>query len=182
MNYKNIEKFSFRYAFFKFFIFYSLRIFYKKYKVIGINNIPKNEPVIFAANHQNTLMDALSILCAGKGQPIFLARADIFNSNFIIKILKFLKIMPIFRIRDGYKNLQNNNDIFDKSVDILEQKKVMTLFPEGSHLGKRKLKAFKKGIARIAFKAEETSNFNLNVKGSISNISKKICANLLRRS
>jgi 1-acyl-sn-glycerol-3-phosphate acyltransferase len=131
--------------------------------VIGKENIPKDKPVIFAINHQNTLMDALVVIGTVKGQTVFMARADIFQSGFVATLLRFIKILPIFRIRDGIKNLQNNDAVFEEAVGVLEGKSRLAILPEGSHLGQRRLRILKKGIARIAFQAEERNNFELDV-------------------
>ena len=57
--------------------------FYGKVQVKGLENIPKDQPVIFAPNHQNALMDALIVLFASPQDVVFLARADIFKSRFM---------------------------------------------------------------------------------------------------
>jgi len=109
-------------------------------------------------------MDALAVLFTLKGQPVFLARADIFKKKFIASLLYFLKILPVYRIRDGYASLKDNNEIFDKTIDVLRNKNGLVILPEGSHEGFRRLRQLKKGICRIAFQAEEASDFKLNIK------------------
>jgi len=159
-----IEKFSLLYAILKPYFRFFHKAYYKEFKVIGKENIPYDCPVIFAINHQNALMDALAILFTVKGQPIFLARADIFKKYFLAKVLKFMNIMPVYRIRDGYESLQNNNEVFDKIIEVIEKGHKIAILPEGSHKGIRRLRPLKKGICRIAFTAEEKNNFKLNLK------------------
>ncbi len=139
-------------------------VFFRRISVEGKHNIPKNEATIFAVNHQNTLMDALAVLFAMKGQPVFMARADIFNNKTAAKFLRFIKIIPIFRIRDGIKNLANNDKSFDEAVATLQDRERLVLYPEGSHLGEHRLRSMKKGIARIAFQAEKQNDFKLGLK------------------
>ncbi len=140
------------------------RNFYKKTTVVGLENIPDNKPVLFALNHQNALMDALNTLYAIKQQPVFMARADIFKKKRTAAFLRWIKILPIYRIRDGVKSLQNNDAVFEEAIGVLEDNKILALLPEGTHGDKRRLCALKKGIARIAFKAEERNNFELGVQ------------------
>ena len=109
-------------------------------------------------------MDALAVIATVKTQPVFLARADIFKKNAINKILTFLKILPIYRIRDGKESLKNNEAIFQKTIDVLKNKNGLVILPEGTHGKFRKLKTLKKGISRIAFEAEESNDFKLNIK------------------
>ena len=56
--------------------------YYGKVEINGKENIPRGEPVIFAPNHQNALMDALIVLFSAPQDVVFLARADIFNNRF----------------------------------------------------------------------------------------------------
>jgi len=165
MNFKNIEDYSLLYEVGRFFTsFTQNNLFYKQVHVTGLENIPENEAVILAANHQNTIMDAQAIISAKRWQPIYLTRADVFNNPFIAKLLITMKLLPVYRIRDGKESLKNNEEIFNKNVEILKKKKYLGIFPEASHEGKRRLRTIHKGISRIAFQAEEESDFKLNLK------------------
>lgn len=165
MGRENIEKYSTGYAIFKSVAsFWHNNFFYRRVIVVGRDNINPNDYLIFAPNHQNALMDALAVLFTHKGQPIFLARADIFKRKFIASILYFLKILPVFRLRDGFDNVKSNDIIFDKTIDVLRNKNGLVILPEGSHEGVRRLRQLKKGICRIAFQAYEATGFSLNIK------------------
>lgn len=129
--------------------------YYGKVEVKGLENIPKNEPVIFAPNHQNALMDALIVLFSSPGDTIFLARADLFRKKSLAYILNTLKMLPVFRIRDGVEELGKNQEIFDLTVDVLHRNHQLCLMPEGNHGSYRRLRTLGKGIFRIAFKAQE---------------------------
>ena len=64
------------------------KAFYKKVHIRGFDHVPHTDPVIFAPNHQNALMDALAIVyTCGTLQPVFLARQDVFNSLLAAHIL-----------------------------------------------------------------------------------------------
>lgn len=144
--------------------FWHNNIFYRKVIVLGRENIDPDDHLIFAPNHQNALMDALAVLYTHKGQPVFLARADIFKNKTVAAILYFLKILPVYRIRDGFNTLKGNDEIFDKTVDVIRNKNGLVILPEGEHAGFRRLRQLKKGICRVAFHAEEASDFKLNIK------------------
>lgn len=147
-----------------FFAKIALKLFYKKIIIEGKENIPKNCPIIFASNHQNALMDPLAILYASNRQVVFAARADMFKNKTVAKILNFLKIIPIFRMKDGKENLQKNDITFNLSIKILENNRSICLFPEATHNDKRQLLPHKKAIPKLAFLAEEKNNFNLDIK------------------
>ncbi len=138
--------------------------FYNRVTVVGKENVPQDKPVILAINHQNALMDALTIHCTLKSQSVFMARADIFKNPIAAKILRFFKILPIFRIRDGIQSLQNNDAVFEEAIGVLLNNKRLAILPEGNHFGQRRLRVLKKGIARIAFQAEERANFELGLQ------------------
>ncbi|MBN1387702.1 MAG: 1-acyl-sn-glycerol-3-phosphate acyltransferase [Bacteroidales bacterium] len=165
MGKNNIEKTSAGYAILK--ILASIwhnYIHYRKVIVIGRENLKNNFPKIIAPNHQNALMDAMAIVCSSPGQQVYLARADIFKKKLIASILYFLKILPVYRIRDGYDSLKQNSDIFRKTIDVLKNKKPLVILPEGNHAGFRRLRQLKKGIFRIALQTEESENFTMGLK------------------
>jgi 1-acyl-sn-glycerol-3-phosphate acyltransferase len=165
MGKDNIERFSKRYALLKKTSgFWHDHIFYRKIIVMGLENINPDDHLIFAPNHQNALMDALAVLYTHKGQPIFLARADIFKKRIIASLLYFLKILPVYRIRDGFSSLKANDEIFHKTIDVLRHKNGLVILPEGDHAGFRRLRQLKKGICRVAFQADEATDFSLNIK------------------
>ena len=137
--------------------------FYNKIESFGVDNIPDNKPIIFAANHQNALMDPYAILFTSKQQTVFLTRADIFKNPILLKIFEFFKMLPVYRIRDGKESLKNNERIFNTSVEILEANMSLGLFPEATHTDKRHLRPLKKAVPRIAFQAEVKNNFELDL-------------------
>lgn len=160
---ETIEKKSIGYRLLRPYVNRVARIFFRTTSY-NFENVPKDDILIYAPNHQNALMDALALLATVNTQVVFLARADIFKKKLFDKILTFLKILPIYRIRDGKESLGNNNAIFQKTIDVLKNKNGLGILPEGTHLGLRKLKTLKKGISRIAFEAEEANDFKLNIK------------------
>jgi len=165
MGFQNIEKKSTRYALLKVWAqWWHNKIFYKKIIKVNSENIPAKDNVIFTPNHQNALMDALGPLFTINQQLVFLARADIFSKKSLASFLYFLKILPIFRIRDGYQSLKKNDAIFQKTIDVINAGNGLVILPEGTHAGIHRLRQLKKGFARIAFKTEEENNFSMNIQ------------------
>ncbi len=165
MGKENIEEYSAGYTLFKKTVgFWHDNIYYRKVITIGTENINPDDHLIFAPNHQNALMDALAVVFTHSGQPIFLARSDIFRKKTIASFLYFIKMLPVYRIRDGYSTLKENDEIFHKTIDVIRHKNGLVILPEGDHAGFRRLRQLKKGICRVAFQAEEAENFSLNIK------------------
>ncbi|HPW67025.1 MAG TPA: 1-acyl-sn-glycerol-3-phosphate acyltransferase [Salinivirgaceae bacterium] len=127
------------------------------YSRVHVFNKPKKikHPHIYASNHQNALMDAIALIFAVNRMQVFLARSDIFKKPFIAAMLYQIKILPIFRIRDGFENLKNNDEVFENSVRVLNYPRTLSMFAEGSHAGYKHLRPLQKGFARIAFQAIE---------------------------
>lgn len=165
MGKDNIEKYSRGYTLIREVTgFWHNNVYYRKVIVTGRENINPDDHLIFAPNHQNALMDALAVVYALKTQPVFLTRADIFKKKFVSAILYYLKMLPVYRIRDGYNSLKGNDEIFEKTINVLRNKNGLVILPEGNHEGFRRLRQLKKGICRIAFQADEASDFKLKIK------------------
>ena len=143
------------YSFLFNYVSFSVKNSYRKILHVGKENIPQDGAIIFAPNHTNTLMDALVVLCYDYTPKVFVARADIFKNPVLAKIFHFLKIMPIMRQRDGFQAVKKNQEIINKSVDVLKDKIPFCIFPEGTHQAKYSSLPLSKGIFRIAFQAHE---------------------------
>jgi len=139
-------------------------LFYSEICIINPENVPSKVPVIFAPNHQNALMDALAILLLVDKQPVFMARADIFKKKIVSKILNFLKIIPVFRIRDGAESLSNNTESFGVALRALGYGQAVGIMPEGNHGNQHLLRPLKKGIVRFALNAQENFGNTIPVK------------------
>lgn len=141
----------------------ALRLFYRKIEVYGYEQIPNDVPLIFTANHQGTLMDAVLIICNSKLHIASLARADIFKKPLIKKLLNALMIIPIYRPRDQVDIKEKNEKVFQDCFAFFKKKGSIIIFPEGSNGLEWHLRSFKKGVARLAFGAEVKNQFNLNL-------------------
>ena len=119
----------------------------------GLSHIPKKKPVIFAANHQNSLIDPIVIATTNRFPVFFLTKSDVFKNPLIAKILFSLNMLPIYRERDGADFKEKNIAIFNRCSEILSENGRIIIFPEGSHNTENRLRQLKKGIARIANQA-----------------------------
>jgi 1-acyl-sn-glycerol-3-phosphate acyltransferase len=165
MGKNNIEKYSLLYTILKGIAkFWHNNVYYRKVITVGQDYIDYNAHNIFSIIHQNALMDALAMIFTAKGQPVFLSRASAFKKKFIANILYAMKMLPVFRIRDGYETIKHNDKTFDKTIDVILNKNGLGILPEGNHAGFRRLRMLKKGICRIAFQTEMANDFKLDIK------------------
>ncbi|RBW61294.1 acyltransferase [Tenacibaculum sp. E3R01] len=136
---------------FKFFIKTGLFFYSKKIKINGSQNIPKDGAVLFTANHPNGLIDPILIATHIKRKTHFLVRAAVFKKPIVAYFFDLLGMMPVYRIRDGIKQLSKNEAIFNKCEQLLSKNKTLLIFPEGSHNRKRSIRPLSKGFTRIIF-------------------------------
>lgn len=144
--------------FYKLLRVYSNTIYSRWFSSTEVNNekvIPENASVIFAPNHQNAFIDAMALLWASPAPIVFLAKAAIFSNGLVKKALNFLKIMPAYRMRDGYSNLKKNEASFEEAVKVLAHNEYFCLMPEGGQDEYRRLRPLVKGMFRIAFAAQK---------------------------
>jgi 1-acyl-sn-glycerol-3-phosphate acyltransferase len=161
MRFKN---WTFSYALGYLIVFIGIRTFYKRHKVTGYKNIPKNKPVIFASNHQNAFMDPVVIAVKLTKPTYYLVRADVFKKKLVAKIFYSINMLPIYRERDGVDTVQANEKVFNTCYEILSKNRPIIIFPEGNHGNLKNLRPLKKGFARIALGAEEKYGKEIDVQ------------------
>ncbi|MCK0190179.1 lysophospholipid acyltransferase family protein [Arenibacter sp. F20364] len=140
----------------------ALIFYFSKIKIEGLPNVPSGKPIMFLANHQNALLDALLIATHCNRKPYFLTRSDVFKTSVLKIFFEFLQMVPVYRIRDGKDSLKGNNAIFERCSNLLQNGEVILVFPEGNHSLKRRVRPLSKGFTRILFMALE-SNPSLDI-------------------
>lgn len=140
----------------------SLPFFFRKWQVHFQSPLP-NTPTIFLANHPNAFLDAILIACSIKQKPWFLARGEVFKSKRWAWVLSKLRLMPIFRFRDGHHTLRRNEEIFSRCGKLLATGDSIILFPEGDNSLQFNLLPLQKGFIRIA-EAARKANPQLNIQ------------------
>ena len=86
---------------------------------------------------------------------VFMSRADIFRKPLLQKMFTYCKMLPIFRIRDGYAAVKQNEEVITKCGDVLQHGYPLAIFPEATHRPKHSLLPLSKGIFHIAFEANK---------------------------
>lgn len=140
------------------------RMYFKKVETKYIEPLPKDKPIIFVGNHNNTFIDPILISVNTGLYPAFLTTAAAFKIPAVAKFLHAIRMLPIYRQRDGRDSIQKNELIFDISMKQLEANLQFVIFAEGSHSPYRRLRDFKKGFARIGFGALKRNDGELDVQ------------------
>ena len=154
MKKKTYEK-DWRYLALKHWCDRTVRSLFSKIDSEGWENVPTDGAVILAPNHCNTLMDALVVLQDRWEGALFGARADVFRKPILNKFLRFLRILPIPRVRDGLQEVLHNRETMDEVVECLDHGMRYAMFAEGTHRPMHSLLPLKKGITRTALLANE---------------------------
>lgn len=132
-----------------------IKLSLRRLVVKGKENLPKDGAIIIGCNHTSALLDPLVILRTMNRATVFMTRADIFRKPLLQKVFTFLKMLPIFRIRDGYAAVKQNEEIIAKCVKVLKHRLPLALFPEATHRPKHSLLPLSKGIFHIALEANK---------------------------
>jgi 1-acyl-sn-glycerol-3-phosphate acyltransferase len=138
------------------YVWAALHLFFRKIKVSGKSEVPRGA-VLFTPNHQNAFMDALLVVCSSGRYTHFLARADIFQKGWAKMLLRLINMIPIYRTRDGWQSLTQNQQTFEACAQLLQKEEAVVIFPEGNHGSARRLRPLSKGFTRVAFEALRTN-------------------------
>lgn len=126
----------------------ALHWYFSEWEVKGTEHIPDG-PIVFAPNHQNAFLDAVLVACSSIRNPFFLARADVFKSPRAAKWLQRMQLLPVFRFRDGFATLKNNDATFKACHKLFDHGEAVLIFPEGNHGRPYQLRPLQKGLARM---------------------------------
>ena len=107
-------------------------------------------PLLFASNHPNSFLDGM-ILTTLLDAPLYsLARGDAFKKNWVNKMLRKLKLLPVYRTSEGVENLEHNYTTFDACRETFKENGMVLIFSEGQCENEWHLRPLKKGTARLA--------------------------------
>jgi 1-acyl-sn-glycerol-3-phosphate acyltransferase len=131
-----------------------LGLFFKKWQIEGVHLLPEGKPLILVCNHQNAFLDALLVLSSLRKSPWFFARSDAFRNPKAAAWLHDLKMLPIYRFRDGgISVLKGNQDSFAEAIGLLKEGERILIFGEGNHGEDWQLRPLQRGFARLAMRA-----------------------------
>lgn len=112
--------------------------------VKGIENIPKEGPFLIVSNHQS-IIDPFVLMYCFPGKISFLAASYLFRIPFLRLLICLGGAMPIKGPRD--------TATLKKALKLLEQGRIIGIFPEGGVSLNGKLKPFMQGWAYMALKS-----------------------------
>lgn len=120
---------------------------YGSWKVIGLENIPRTGPVIFAANHASYIDPLLGWAAVyGYRQMWGVARSNLWKNRVIAFLMVAIGAIPVRRNTADRAMLRT-------VLDLLARGETVGLFPEGTRTEDGQLNRAQPGIALIAQKS-----------------------------
>jgi len=127
------------------------------------DRIPRSGPVILAANHPASILDAILLAIQTSRQIHFLARSNLFKNRLVGGLLYQLGAIPVYRAHETQDPGRHNIAAFDKVYELFERGGCLGLFPEGRNSPPGQVAELRTGGARMALGAEERNNYRLGL-------------------
>src|SRR5258708_23624976 len=131
----------------------TLRVYFRRIEVIGLENVPRDSPVIFVLNPLNALVDPAFLLCLGPRRVAFVAKAPLFAMPVIGYLVRALDSLPAYRRQDEGQDTSRNIETFTAARKLLARGITIGISPEGLSHNQPRLKPLKTAAARIALAA-----------------------------
>lgn len=132
-----------------------IKKYYPKIQFTGVDQIPSDGPILFCANHPNSLIDPVLIGITAKRPVSFMAKAPLFRTPILGPVMHALGMVPAYRGRDDSSQVKKNQKSLDRVIQGLQSGRAMGIFPEGVSTDLRQLGLVRGGAARIALGAFE---------------------------
>lgn len=119
-------------------------LFYN-YRVIGLENVPKEGAYIACGNHVSAI-DPIFVGIALPHRMYFMAKAELFKNKFMKALLHGLGVFPVKRGEADIRSIKT-------SLKLLSNGKILALFPEGTRNKTGEVVA-EPGIAMLSIKSK----------------------------
>lgn len=130
----------------------ALCIYFRKIYLTGTEHLPKAGGVVFAINHPTAFIDPIPITSFFfRFITHFILRGDMFDSPMVGRILASMKMVPIFRFRDGFKSMRKNQETMERMEELLSNGGNIIIMAEGVREHEKRLRPIQKGTARMVF-------------------------------
>ena len=130
-------------------------LFYKRVDVVGIENVPREGGLIVAANHHNSVVDAMLLVAFIPRHLRTLANAPLFRHPLVGPFLRLLGALPVHRRQEAGDDPGKNAQLFAETTATLRAGGAIMLFPEGRTQPEPVLLELRTGAARMLLAAAE---------------------------
>ncbi|MFP4214204.1 MAG: 1-acyl-sn-glycerol-3-phosphate acyltransferase [Desulfohalobiaceae bacterium] len=129
----------------------------------GKEHVPGKGPLILAANHPGSILDAVLLSAQVPRRISYLAKSELFRYPFLSTLFNRLGVIPIYRPSQMVDHSQRNVQAFQKVYQVLLEQGCIGIFPEGRNSPHRQVAELRSGTARMALGAEAENNSQLGV-------------------
>jgi 1-acyl-sn-glycerol-3-phosphate acyltransferase len=136
------------------FVRFLLALFYRRIDVVGIENVPAGGGLVVAANHHNSVVDAMLLIAKLPRRVRTLANAPLFGHVLIGPFLRLLGALPVHRRQEAGTDPARNADLFAATTATLRGGGAIAIFPEGRTQPEPVLLELRTGAARMLLAAE----------------------------
>lgn len=133
-------------------------IFYRRVESVGLENVPREGPVLLVANHFNSLVDPMMVLATLDRPVVFVAKSTLWKVPVLRGVMDALGVVPIVRKVDVEKEgepsgADRNEASFERLAQVLREGGSVLIFPEGRSHSEPMLSAIRTGAARVLLRA-----------------------------
>ncbi len=142
----------------------AVELYFVDIQSMGRELIPARGPVIFAANHPNSIMDTVLLGTLTDRIISYLARSGLFSNPLVSALFHAVGVIPLYRAQDDPTQTHRNQDSFRSAYQKLGEGGCIGIFPEGQNSQERAVQPLRTGAARIALGAEAAHDYGLDLQ------------------
>ena len=131
-----------------------LALFYRRTDTVGIENVPAEGGLVVAANHHNSVVDAMLLIARLPRRVRTLANAPLFGHGLIGPFLRLAGALPVHRRQEAGTDPARNAALFAATTATLQGGGAIAIFPEGRTQAEPVLLELRTGAARMLLAAE----------------------------
>lgn len=129
-----------------------------KIRLEGIDDFPRDGAVIVYSNHKS-MWDPVIIGCLLKRPIFFMAKEELFRNAVMRFVMGKLHAFPVKRGTPDRKAIK-------RALEVLNDKQVLGIFPEGTRSKDGRLQEPEPGVALLAAKSKDVALVPMAINGS----------------
>lgn len=130
-----------------------LGLFYRRIDVVGADRVPERGGLVVAANHHNSVVDAMLLIAVLPRHLRTLANAPLFSNPLVGPFLRLLGALPVHRRQEAGNDPARNAALFSATTATLRGGGAIAIFPEGRTQPEPVLMELRTGAARMLLAA-----------------------------
>ncbi len=137
------------------FVRFLLKLFFGRIEVQGLERVPSGGPLVYVANHVNSLIDPALLVAFMPRAPRFLATSELWRIPILKPFLPWAAAIPVYRPHVVGSAARKNLETFARCHEVLAAGGAIGILPEGTSHNEPALVPIRSGASRIVLEAEE---------------------------